>query len=168
VLPELAAAIKTWFPELGGRCLAVSEIEPISSVNMPKLPLCCVALVKEKNQNNIPRSTIKIEDQFIIEFWFEKQKYKRSDGSESPFYSYFDYETLRDKLLHFITNWVSPSGGTFQYVALQCDSTAVASCITFTFSHIYDWCDPVTDDTDGKAIDILTFCLNPNPEICLE
>lgn len=105
-LPAVAEAVGQWFPELGGRALAVSEVT-ITKENIPTLPLAMVAFVKSTgNQpDNSTSEMFDIVDSFVIEFWLEPARYKKANGSETPFWSFYDYDAVRDTLLSNLVRW---------------------------------------------------------------
>lgn len=171
LLPALAAAIATWFPELEGRSVAVSEAD-ITKENIPTLPLVMVAFAKGVSEQpaNSAQFSIIMADQIIIEFWMEPSRYKKANGSETPFWSYYDYEAIRNVLLSNVINWEGPNHERFAYRALNIDATPLAVVLTFTFAVTFKWCvdDAVVErclpstDIDGKPIDDRTF----NMKIC--
>src|SRR5262245_8839046 len=107
-LPALAEAVAQWFPELGGRALAVSEVT-ITKENVPTLPLAMVGYAHGIITGNPPQRSSKTEynfqDWFVIEFWLEPARYKKANGSETPFWSYYPYEAIRDTLLTNLSRW---------------------------------------------------------------
>lgn len=169
LLPQIAADVAIWFPELEGRALAVSDADQLTRENTPKLPLVMVALAKEQSDQpqNAAKSLLNITDEFIIEFWLEPNRYKRQNGAESPFWSYFDYPGIRDKLLNGFTNgYLGPGGERISYRRMQQESSEFAVVLTFTFRAAYQWCSSVMtpDDCrlpkfgqDGEPITAKTF-----------
>lgn len=144
VLPALAAAVAEWFPDLGGRSIAVSEAE-ITKDNVPTLPLAMVALVHEENGQRTTQSNIdpELTETIALQFWIAPARYKRADNSESPFWAFYDYETLRDKLMAELGRWCSPRGGRVLYRRMDVESDALAVVITFTLAHSFVWCEPI-------------------------
>lgn len=145
-LPALALELAQWFPELNGRALAVSEIE-VTKENVPTLPLAMVAFARSAADPPVRSSTEEFEvtDHFVVEFWLEPMRIKQKGGGETPFWSYYDYEAIRDTLLANIVRWPSPNNGTIQYRSLTVDADRMAITLTFAFTVIFQWCAPVTD-----------------------
>ena len=148
--PALASAIRGWFPELNGRSIAVSEIDPISKTNMPKLPICFVALMKEVGNGSGSGSNAKAtpEELLMVSFVFEPERYQREDGGESPFWAFFDYDSLRDRLLTFLLGWKTPRGARLNYFGLDVESDSFAILINFQFKHNFTWC-PIEEGDPG-------------------
>lgn len=140
-LPALAIAIDKFFPELGGRVLPVSEAE-VTKENIPKMPLCMLAL----NLNpfdmaaGINKDIDFIED-FVVEFWFETNKYKRSDNTQSPFWAYYDFDPLRDKMITLMKYWISPRGYKCSIKSMEIDSSELAVMVVFRITHEVCWCE---------------------------
>jgi hypothetical protein len=140
-LPALADAIADWFPELGRRSLAVSECT-ITKENVPTLPLVVVAFIRASaspptNQRN---DMFSITDTFVVEFWLEPARYKKANGTETPFWSYYDYERIRDVLLTNITYWEGPGGERIAFRRLSINAEPLAVTLTFAFDATFRWC----------------------------
>lgn len=139
-LPALAEAIAEWFPELNGRSLAVSEVE-INKENVPTLPLVMTAFLRSAADENSNRTEIfNITDTIVIGFWLEPARYKKANGAETPFWSYYDYEEIRDTLLTNLARWESPGGERLSYRGLTIEAAPLAVILTFTFSATFRWC----------------------------
>ena len=167
-LPALAEAIAVWFPELGGRALAVSDIT-VTKENIPTLPLCLVAFTRSLANPPTRNSyeEIHVQDAFIVEFWLEPMRYKRTDSSETPFWTYYPYDTIRDKLLTNITQWQSPGKERIAYRTLTISADAMAVMLTFGFTANFEWCPKV--DRYGIPFEISVNLCTPVacvPEIC--
>jgi hypothetical protein len=152
-LPALAEMIAEWFPEVGGRALAVSAAE-INKLNVPTLPLVMVAFERSTGDQSLvsfqPRFTI--SDVFVIEFWLEPSRYKKANGSETPFWSYYDYEAVRDKLLQNISRWPTPGGEHIAYRMLTISADELAVTLTFRFVATFEFCKPFADEGEPYAI----------------
>lgn len=162
-LPALADKIGEWFPQLGGRSFAVSDAS-ITKENVPTLPLVMVALLKgvgdqgTKGRNN----RFEMTDQFIVEFWLEPARIKRTNGTETPFWSYYSYEKIRNTLLSNILRWVPPGCEVISYRSLTVHADSLAVTLTFGFLATSQWGpDPVPED-DGYPFKI-DFCLCAPP-----
>jgi hypothetical protein len=150
--PALAKAIGDWFPELGGRSLAVSEAD-ITPENIPKLPLVMVGLIKETadNPTKSNREPLISED-ISVQFWVETEKHKLKKGGESPFWKFHDYEPVRNKLISLLRNWKSPWGYRISYQGMDLESTAFAVMLNFQFKHEFVWCDDADQDEQPSPI----------------
>jgi hypothetical protein len=144
LLPTVADAMKELFPDLDGRSLAVSEAD-ITRENMPTLPLCMVALARNDAVNwNWKSGAAKNElfDDFIVEFWLPPLKYKRADGSESPFWAFYDYEAFRDVVLTWAISFVGPRSQRLEFRNLTVESDQYALVLSFRFRAHFNWCAP--------------------------
>lgn len=163
-LPALAAQIAVWFPELGGRALAVSDAH-ITKVNVPTLPLVMVAFARstgdQARTSFQPRFTL--TDMFVVEFWLEPSRYKKANGSETPFWSYYDYEAVRNKLLHNLSRWEAPGGEHIAYRSLTISADELAVTLTFGFAATFEFCQPFDDAGEPFAI---SFDLCPPKGCC--
>lgn len=159
-LPALAEEIARWFPELQGRSLAVSEVT-VTKENVPTLPLVMVAFVSSTSEAPARSSSdqFQIVDTFVVDFWLEPARYKRADGSETPFWSYYDYEAIRDKLLSNLTRWESPGGERIAYRGLAIDADHIAVTLTFTFVATFRWCATIEDV--GERFDVTVNLCTP-------
>ena len=150
LLPSLAEAIGEWFPELGGRSLAVSEVD-ITKDNVPTLPLAMVAFIRSTAEPST-KSRVRmfdVSDTIIIDFWIEPARYKRANGTETPFWSYYDYEAVRDKLLSHVVGWQPPGGEIITYRGLTIEAEQLAVTLTFTFTVTFRWCADKTYGPDS-------------------
>ena len=163
----LAEAIATWFPELGGRSLAVSDAE-ITKENIPTLPLVMVAFTRSLAEPPMRTQATMFEilDTFVVEFWLSPARYKKANGSGTPFWSYYDYEEIRDTLLTNIAYWESPGGERVSYRGLQIEADPLAVTLTFTFLAVFRWCATVPDTHLGTTIEKIGFNLCV-PEACI-
>ena len=141
LLPAIADAIAEWFPELNKRALAVSECT-VTKENVPTLPLVMVAFVRSTGPQPTTGNNLNFEitDAFIIEFWLEPARYKKANGSETPFWSYYPYQEIRDKLLTNLSYWQTPNGERIAYRGLNIEAESVAVTLTFAFVAVHNWC----------------------------
>lgn len=167
-LPALAKMISVWMPELSGRVTAVTDAE-VTRQNIPTLPLCMLALAKEENLNQ-PTSgnmNIRISETFIVEFWLPPERYKTAQGTESPFWAFYDYDTFRDQLVSRIHNWRSPRGAGITYSSLSMEVTELAVILTFRFRHDFKWCPIDNGDAEAQApVAIVAGICRPVTNIC--
>lgn len=140
-LEVLAARIAEWFPELEGRALAVSEVEPFSKTNVPTLPLAIIALVREiASTGTSSNSTVILTQNVSIEFMLATERYRTGSGGETPFFAAYDYETIRDRLLSNIRQI-----GGYQYISLDVESDEFGVTLSFRFNREVKWCEPYPD-----------------------
>jgi hypothetical protein len=168
-LPALAEQIAIWFPELGGRSLAVSDAN-ITKENVPTLPLCMVAFARGTGDPPARTNTdiFDATDTFVVEFWLEPSRYKKSNGSETPFWSYYDYEAIRDTLLSHVAFWETPGGERIGYRNLTIEADALAVTLTFGFVATYRWCAAPPPKPDCIITKPIGFRLcTPPAECCL-
>jgi hypothetical protein len=165
-LPALAEAISEWFPELGGRSFAVSDAT-ISKENVPTLPLVMTAFTRSRADPPAKSNydQFEIEDAFIVEFWLEPARYKRANGTETPFWSYYNYENVRDTLLANLIRWESPGGERVAYRTMMIEADALAVTITFGFVATFRWCSAIPVD-QGQPF-TLKVGLKPDTSCCI-
>src|SRR5262245_24229429 len=181
--PALAKMIALWFPELSGRALPVSEAK-ITRDNVPTLPLCMVSLVREMGHCYPKTGRCEPEEEIAVEFWFKPERYKTDQNGETPFWAFYDYDTLRDVFITHLRTWTTPRGSRMEYYSLDVDSDQFATVITFVLRHTFAFCDfePFHDpcvpstELDGQPIrpgqilftlcqPIGTVCIEPEPKI---
>ena len=168
LLPALAEKIAEWFPELGGRAMAVSE-SAVTKENIPTLPLAVTAFVRavgEQSQTT-RQSQYEIVDHFIVEFWLPSEKYQRANGSDAPFWSYYNYEAIRDKLLTKMAAWQPPRNARIAFRALDTEADHLAVTMTFGFVAAINWRVCSVDGPDA-IIDRIGFNMcAPEPDCCV-
>jgi hypothetical protein len=167
-IPALAEQLALWFPELDGRALAVSEVS-VTKDNVPTLPLAMVAFIRSAADPPSHSQTpmFDVVDNFIIDFWLEPARYKRANGTETPFWSYYDYEAIRDTLLANILQWEAPGGEQIVYRGLVIEAEPFAVTLTFTFTAKFRWCIPKQDRTNIGMPFTLGFKLCTPLECCV-
>ncbi|MGL5734763.1 MAG: hypothetical protein ACRCYS_07845 [Beijerinckiaceae bacterium] len=144
LLIALSEAVALNFPELGGRAIAVSEVDPFDGkTNLPTLPIAFSALVAENaTQSANGGGAIDITSDILLTFIFEPKRYQRQDGLDSPFFAFYNYEALRDRFLEMAVNWESPGGGKISYRSLDVESDPYGIWISLRFSIRERWCRP--------------------------
>ncbi|MGY3615667.1 hypothetical protein [Bradyrhizobium sp. USDA 10063] len=171
-LPAVAEAIAEWFyPELenpnGGppRSVAVSDID-ITKENIPTLPLVLVAFTQSIGHQLLRSrsSEFEITDSFIVEFWMPPTRVKTLRGKETPYWNYYPYEFIRDKLIAGFIDWQGPRGERVAYRGLHVEADPLAARLTFTFVATFEWC--VAPHDIGIPIDKIGFRLC-TPQACI-
>ena len=157
-LPALAEQLAIWFPETNGRALAVSEVS-ITKDNVPTLPLVMTAFIRSTADTNKRGNldNFEIADTFIVDFWLEPARYKKSNGSETPFWSYYDYEQIRDTLLWKMGRWDPPGCEMISYRGMTIEAEPLAVTLTFTFMAYSRWVAPKAIDEDVQIIGGIKF-----------
>lgn len=177
-MPDLAEAIKGWFPELKGRVLAVSEAD-VTAENVPTLPLCMLALVRETADHSWRHSigNIDLQEVFMVEFWLPPERHKTEGGGETPFWTFYDYPGWRDRFLKHLTmeGWEDETGHRIQYTGMTIDADHFAVVLTFSFVNHSSWCPPEDQDNDCKPAHLvdgkapkLSFSLEPAGQLPCE
>lgn len=176
-LPALAAAIAEWFPELDGRSVAIAAPINLVPETPPSLPLVTVALAKEDVLPNSTQKQPKFNDTIVVEFWWPPERYKRSNGTETPFFSFYDYERIRDRLLTYALEWHTPRNMRLNYKGLMADVTTYAVIIGFKFTAEYQFC-PIEEEgneivpseltADGDLFNIKVTRVIPETWFCNE
>lgn len=139
-LLALADDLRALFPEVGGRAIAVSEAE-ITKENLPDLPLIMCALVRDLAEGTAKSNQpYELTETVVVEYQVKAERYKKADGSESPFWAYYDYEPVRDRLIAFSREWRSPRNGILTYRGMDIESDRRAVVMTFSFEHKFLWC----------------------------
>lgn len=165
-LPALAKVVADGFPELNGRAFATSGIT-ITKDNIPTLPLAMTALLHgEANPSTRqPSETFQLTDLICIEFWLEPVRYKNHNGAETPFWSYYPYEVIRDVLLNALSRWTGPGGEILAYRRMTISVDPFAVTLTFHFTASATWC--AQSNARGEKFEI-GFLLKPPPSCCIE
>jgi hypothetical protein len=148
----LAEDLLPILPELERRIIAVSEME-VTRTNTPTFPIGMLALQEitfshNEKTNKVPQVT----EVIVGEFWFKSNKLKTSVHTETPFWSYYNYDPLLAKLVTFIMGWISPKGYKLKIVRMDLESDELAVQVSFTFSHTYDFCPLYEDEEDSVRI----------------
>ena len=111
LIVALAALVAEAFPELGGRSIAVSEVDPFNNkTSVPTLPIAFSALVGEQAVQPENGGRTKLSSDVLLQFVFKPVKYTREDGAATPFFAFYDYEAIRDRLLTALNGWRTPAG----------------------------------------------------------
>lgn len=173
-LPALALAIADWFPLLKGRSIAVADAT-ITRENVPTLPLVAVVFVSSAGQQ-LARSyseQFQITDEFAVQFWMKPVRYTDASGAETPFWSYYPYEIIRNKLLSNMVRWQSPNGEKIAYRGMNVQADAMAVTLTFHFAATFEWCAEFNETGEPFVVDfrlcepapcVIDTCPEPEPD----
>jgi len=111
-----------------------------------------------------------LADYFVIEFWLEPERYKRANGSETPFWSYYPYDVIRNTLLRNLARWEPPNGERIAFRGLTIDAEPLAVTLTFSFIATIRWSACIEDE--GEPFEIGWNLCQPRgcePEpVCME
>lgn len=154
-LPALAKEIDRFFPEIEGRVFPVSEAE-VTKENIPTMPLCMLALnLNPFNMAANSNKEIDYTEDFVVEFWFETNKYKRANNTISPFWAYYDFDPLRDKMITLMKYWKSPRDFKCAIKSMEIDSSELAVMVVFRIVHEVCWCEnpALTEQYTGQPAD---------------
>jgi hypothetical protein len=153
LLPDLAKAIAAAFPELKGRAVAVSDWH-ITAENVPKtLPVCMLQFVHEDTEWPQRSNARALMHEFAqIKFILKSARALRKDGSESPFWSFYDYDRIRNSFYAVLHRYRSPHNERVVPVRMDMGADQLAVEITFTVKHTYYWCAPPASDGGDQPL----------------
>lgn len=142
-LPAFARAIAEHFPELNGRAFAAAEVDPFNDqTNKPTLPVAVVGLAVENGTQSQNGGNVNLSDEILVQFIFNPVRYTNSEGRDTPFWAFYDYEVVRDQLLTLTRNWRSPRNAGLAYRQLDVTADDFAVYLTFRFALTEKWCPP--------------------------
>lgn len=171
VLRDLAVAIAGAFPEVEDRAFAVSEWD-LTAENVPsKFPICVLALGREQYDWGPSNNSSKekwVSETVIVKFLMQPERMRRADGSESPFWRFYDYSEVRDRCLDLLEDYRSPSGGRIIPQSLDIGADQLAVELTFTLMHRFKWCAgaKVPLVAAGQMRPVLTLLGPPETDCC--
>lgn len=166
-IPALAAEIARRFPELGGRSIAVSEVDPFADQsNTSQLPIAVVSLGREDGQQGKHGGAITLTDNIVVHFIYEPSKYKNKEFNDTPFFSFYNYQPIRDELLSMIKAWSTPEGGVLTYQSMSVSSDEGAVYMTFNFATTFKWCDPAEADPAFVVDGVVKRIVQPTSKCC--
>ena len=140
MIVAFAAMIARNFPDLEGRSIAVSEVDPFtSSTTKPKLPIAFTALLGSDGVQTSGGQFVKLTDSFVLNFMFEPVKYTNLSGKETSFFAFYDYEALRDRVLSALGDWRTPRGSGVVYKSMDVSSDEFAVYIAFKLETVENW-----------------------------
>ena len=173
-LPQVAEWVAEWFPDLGGRSVAVTDGD-ITKANRPTLPFSLCALNREdatpatassRSQNG----NIEINEDFIVELWFPVQRFTLEGqtleaGVEKPFWAYYPTTAIRNRMISKMYRAFSDSAnkslGSISYTSMDIAADPQAVVLTFRFLRNYIWC-PLDDEEDEEVPFTLSFTACPS------
>lgn len=168
-LPYVAKMVAKHFPELQNRAFPVLDAD-VTKENVPTLPVAMVMLEREiGNHSSKQRSHATPEEQFIVEFWLPPAtKYLDKNQIETPYWTYYDYHSLRNRFLPIIFDMKPPLGGRVEYVGLELEALQFAVVITFKLSHQFEFCEPELEHVghDGKPMNLSFDLVAPVTDYC--
>lgn len=139
LLPLVAALIAESFPELNGRALAVTEAV-ITPANLPTLPLVIVAPLTQTFSDN-GGYRLPTQEEFMLEFWLKPEREQTATGGETPFWTYYEYNKLRNRVKSIFAGWRG-QGGTVIMRTMEIDADEFAVSISFRMRATYEECVP--------------------------
>lgn len=140
---RIARRIREAFPELNGRAFAVSEVGAFKDKSdVPTLPVAIVGLTNGTGvQAENSAGRLRITDNFVIEMIFASERHK-GERKVLPFYKFYNYEAVRDRLLSALNGWTTPDNIAANYRSISVEADQFAVYITIGVSMSFDWCDP--------------------------
>jgi len=167
-LPAIVRGVIQWFPELRGRAFPATEMA-LSKENLPTLPFAVVMLVRsEANPPVSGRGMDRFEmtDIFTIGFYMKPERQLKQVGvqdSETPFWTYYPYEHIRDGLFGKLRRWQGPNGERVVFRGLTTEADPYAVTLTFTLAAIRHWCERETEFGDPiTEAPIFGLCVPPS------
>lgn len=138
----IAEAVAEWFPQLGGRSIAASEIDPFNAaVDVPTLPLAVTALLSEtNNQAQNGSQSINLTTDVMLVFMFKPVRYRREDGANTPFYTFYNYEPIRNTILERLQTFRTPNNGSIAYRQMDVQSNDFAVYVSIRLQATEKWC----------------------------
>lgn len=143
VAPALAEALRGWFPEFGGRVLAVSEVE-ITKENIPTaFPLGLVSPIDDTSDHN-PRTgkPVEITENVLVSFMFAPERYPRRGGGDSGLWKFYDIHPLRTRLIAGLRMWTGPNGARVAYRSGRIATNEHAVAAEFVLECSFVWAPP--------------------------
>lgn len=156
------------FPELERRAIPVMGVDDKAFENERQaisLPYCLIGLREGRGVDRVRlggSSRIGLIDEFIVEFAFTAEKYKREDKSETPLWKYYDFESVRDRIFNAMIRFGSTHSVSFEYISLDVSTDRNAVYIEFRFRQVYDWCR--SEDEPDVESPVIILCAKGKPE----
>lgn len=153
LLMDLAARIADAFPDMERRVFAVSEVEPFTNkTNRPRLPLAVVALVSEENTTSGRggATSVQIQSDVLVQFAFEPVKYQTGDNQDTPFFAFYDYEAIRNRMLEMLRSYRGPMNESVTYRSLDVESDPFAVYVSVRIRVAGDLCYGATEAIDFR------------------
>jgi hypothetical protein len=104
-----------------------------------------------------------ITDTFVIDFWMKPTLIKsKATGAETPYWNYYPYEFIRNRLITGFINFIGPNGERVAYRGMHVSSDPQAARVTFEFIATFKWC-PLDQIVIDDVIDEIGFNLCTPP-----
>lgn len=158
MIVAFARMVAEKFPVLEGRSIAVSEVDIFKSRSeVPTLPLAYTALLAETSDQKPSSGSFNLRQEILLQFMFEPVRYQSGAGGDTPFFAFYDYEAIRDRLLTAAAKWRSPRNGGLSYKSLDVSSDEMAVYIAFKFVVTEMWsidCNGLSPDDEERPIQV--------------
>lgn len=159
-LPAVAEALRLWMPQFNGRIIAVTDGD-VTEENVPTLPIGIVAPLRQNFRPAGQRITV--EEVFSLELWLDPRREKSLKG-ESPFWSYYEYNSLRNQLFTKLSTWRTPQNGAVVLNSMDVESSSLATVVAFRLTATYDICRQ--DDELEEPAEIIFDLCPPKSPVC--
>lgn len=134
ILPWFATQVSEFFPELEKRAVAVMDAD-ITHENPPTVPVALIAFLEDKPDHAFKgNNRVNSGEEFMLEFWFKNSRYKNPNGTETPYYTYYPYRSIKNRVIGMLASISSPIGGRFEYQGLTPEVTQQAMILSFRLS----------------------------------
>jgi hypothetical protein len=171
-IPSFAAAIRSSFIELDRRAFAVSFVD-FKQFKPSAMPIALVCMGENGGHSHDAYrgpSAIKKADDIVVHYVSKLVKYKSAEGTDTPYFAYYDYEALELRMIKCAKNWVSPRGGLLEYKGVDPDPGEADVTLNFKFVHHYEIndCEYNTSEPQSHILSSLDFAPKKTPECCVE
>lgn len=163
-LPAVASLLREWLPELHGRAIPITEADQDLN-NMPELPIALVYPLRQLFNQPNGGFSMDVEEEFVIEIWLEPKREKSQRG-ETPFWSYYEYNSFRNKMFSRFASVRTPQGGSYQFISMDVESNSLATTIAFRLKANYELCADGVDECEAPAEITFDLC-KPASSGCL-
>lgn len=162
-LPAVAALLREWLPEMKGKVVAITEAE-VTKDNVPELPIGLVYPLRQDFTQRNNGTSVTVEEEFVVEIWLEPAREKTKHG-ESPFWSYYEYNTFRNKMFARFAGTRTPQNGAYTFISMDVESNFLATVIAFRMKATYELC--VEPDEWEEPVEATFSLCQPASSGCL-